>query len=81
MIGVVKLFNQHRGMAAVELDGGFSVFEILEDSYSLELGDIISGPLESSGGETVQNITKGETMNVSVEDFHCDRNRAIQLLQ
>lgn len=81
MKGIVKIINLNRGMAAVETDGGLSVFEILEVTCSIELGDEISGKLESLGRETLINTTKNESMDVSIEDMHCSKERAIQLMR
>lgn len=81
MKGIVKSMNPHRGFAAVELDTGYSVLEIFEVSTSLELGDVISGPLESLGGETVKNVSKNETYDVFIQDCHCSKEIAMQLMK
>ena len=53
MIGKVRAINQQKGFIAVETDGNeFSVIELL-GGYDVEIGDVISGDLESLGGKTV----------------------------
>ncbi len=45
------------GFAAVETEGGITVFELM-GGYEIEKGDIISGDLESLGGEIVTSRKK-----------------------
>lgn len=81
MKGIVTLLNPTRGLAAVETDSGFTVFEILEVSCSIELGDEVCGDLESQGGEILNNITKTETMDVFIEGVMCSKENAISLMR
>ena len=79
MKGIVRYINLRNGMAAVETGEGFTVFETLE-RCALDIGDEISGPLDSSGGETLQNVSKGESFDVSIENTHCTRVEAMKSL-
>lgn len=81
MKGIIKLINPSRGWAAVKIDSGYTVFEILEGPFAIELGDEISGDLESHGGETLKNITKSEAMNVYIQGIMCSREHAISLMR
>jgi len=70
MEGRIIEINQQRGMVAVETeDGEFSVFELLGDE--VEVGDVVrwqgDHPL---GGETIRNLTQGETIDVFFQN-HC----------
>ncbi|MBA7577804.1 hypothetical protein ES708_19659 [subsurface metagenome] len=79
MIGKVRAINQQKGFIAVETDGNeFSVIELLGE-YGVEIGDVISGDIESLGGETVINKTQSEEMDVFIQDCHCDAQRVRQL--
>ena len=81
MKGIVKFLNEKNGFFAVELDNGeFSVCEI-SGECNLELGDKVSGELEKHGDAVLKNISRSESFSVVIEDFHCDRNRAIELLR
>ncbi len=75
MKGIVRFLNLHNGRVAVETNKGFTVFEILE-RCALDIGDGISGPLDSSGEQTLQNVTKGESFDVSIDNIHCNRAEA-----
>lgn len=81
MKGSVTMINPQKQFLAVKLDSGeYSVVEVLEAELP-ELGDILSGSLESLGGETLLNVTKGEQIEVFLQDIHTDKRRAMQLLQ
>ncbi len=80
MIGKVRAINQQKGFIAVEIDGNeFSVIELLGE-YGVEIGDVISGNIESLGRETVINKTQLEEMDVFIQDCHCDIQRVRQLM-
>lgn len=81
MKGIVRFINPKRGLAAVEIDSGFTVFEILEMSCALEIADEISGDLEANGGERFINITKSETMEVFIEGVMCSKEHALSLMR
>lgn len=79
--GIVKLVNPRRGMIAVETeDGGYTVFELL-GGYEIELGDVISGNLESLGREKFTNIRNRQTLDVFVEAVQATLVNARQLLR
>ena len=75
MEGVVQLVNQETAFFAVETENGFTVFEAA-DAFDVELGDEIAGDLESATCETVLNETKGEHMEVFVQDLVSTLNEA-----
>ncbi len=80
MKGTVTMINPTRGMAAAETDEGFTVFEICEVTCSLDVGDEVSGPLDSLGSERLYNVTKKENMDTFIQDIQCGVQRAIELL-
>jgi len=80
MIGKVRAINHKEGLIAVETDSNeFSIIELL-GGYDVEMGDIISGDLESLGSETVINKTQKEEMDVFIQDCYCNVNRVRQLI-
>jgi len=82
MKGIVKMINPRRGLIAVEVDSNdFTVMEILEVSCSVEIGDIISGNLDTHAGETVVNLTKNEKMEVFIEGVNCSTQNAQNLIR
>lgn len=81
MIGKIVAANARRGMYAIELETGeHTVFELL-DSCTPELGDVISGALESLGGETFSNLTQRHAFEVFVQDIHASRAGAAAQLR
>ena len=70
MEGRIIDINQQRGMVAVETeDGELSVFELLGDE--VEIGDVVRWPGDHPlGGETISNLTQGETLDVFFQN-HC----------
>jgi hypothetical protein len=80
--GVVKFINPERAMAAVELeDGDITVFEMLDVTCKLELGDFISGDLKSQGRKTLFNLVKEERMDVLIKGIRCTSQSAIDLIR
>lgn len=79
MKGNVRFLNLQNGLVAVETSEGFTVLELLE-CCAIDLGDEITGPLDSSGTETLYNISKEEHFEVSIENIHCTRVEACKLL-
>jgi exosome complex RNA-binding protein Rrp4 len=78
MRGTIKLINNPKGMLAVETEEGqYSVIELLGE-YSPEVGDIVSGNLESTGGETLRNVTQRQDWNVFIQNANESRERAIK---
>ena len=72
--------NFKKGFVAVSTGGGITVFELL-GGYDVEVGDVISGDLESLGGETFVNETQSEEMDVYVQGVHCTEANARQLMK
>lgn len=79
MKGFVRFLNLQNGLVAVETNEGFAVIEIRE-RCAIDIGDEITGPLDSSGGKTLYNATKKESFSVSIENAHCSRVEATELL-
>ena len=79
MKGIVRFISKNGVFAAVETAAGeYSVLEIT-DSISLDIEDIISGDLESLGGETLRHET-GEEFEVFIQDIHASEQLARQFL-
>ncbi len=70
MKGHVIAVNARKGFVAVSTDDGITVFELL-GGYEVEIDDVISGNLDSLGGESFKNETKLEDMEVYVQGIHC----------
>jgi hypothetical protein len=77
--GIVRFLNLQNGLVAVETNEGFTVFEIRQ-RCALDIGDEVTGPLDSLGEEILHNITKEESFDVSIENIHCNRTDAIKSL-
>ncbi|MDO0944617.1 hypothetical protein [Chromohalobacter israelensis] len=81
MRGKVIGINHNRGLIAIQVDeGDITVAEML-GGYSVELGDVIRGDLETVAGETFYNITKSEEMEVFVEGWGCDLHGAKMMMR
>ncbi|WP_457571530.1 hypothetical protein [Desulfovulcanus sp.] len=78
MKGIVRAINPRKGMVAVETSLGYSILELLGDD--VEIGDIISGNLDSLGSETVRNETQMENIEVFIQDCHCTAQHARLML-
>jgi len=79
MKGKVALINPKRGMAALITENGeYTSFE--PAGYDVEIGDIISGDLESVGGKTWHNETKMEEIEVMVEDIGSNKETALRII-
>lgn len=82
MKGIVKKINPQRGIIAVEVDtNDFTVIEILEMSCAVEIGDVISGNLDSHEGETLINLSKNEKMDVYIQGINCTSLNAQKLME
>ncbi|MCX5812531.1 MAG: hypothetical protein NT178_08305 [Proteobacteria bacterium] len=79
MKGIVRFLNLQNGLAAVETNEGFTVFEVRQ-RCALDIADEITGPLDSSGEETLHNVTKEESFDVWIKNTHCNRVEAVKLL-
>ena len=81
MQGIVKGINNRKGFIAVETDSGeYAVLELL-GGYDVEIGDVISGPLESLGEEEVINLTQSEEMDVFIQEIYCNLQSAQSLMR
>ena len=78
MKGIVRFLNLQNGLIAVETNEGFTVFEILQ-RCALEIGNGVTGPLDSLGEETLYNVTKRESFDVWIENIHCNREEVVKL--
>ena len=67
------------GLVAVETSEGFTVLEVRE-CCAIDIGDEISGPLDSSGEKTLYNGSKDESFDVFIENIHCSRLEVTKLL-
>ena len=79
MKGKVALLNLKKEMAALITNSDeYTSFELL--GHDVGLGDIITGNLESLGGETWFNETRNEKIEVSVEDIHGSKQMALSII-
>jgi hypothetical protein len=79
MTGKITLINPKRGMAALITENDeYTSFDTR--GCEIEVGDIISGDLESLGSETWTNETRGEIMEVFVEGVFDSRKTALRLV-
>ena len=79
MKGIVRFLNLQNGLVAAETSEGFTVFEIRQ-RCALDIGDEITGLLTSLGEETLNNVTRREFFDVSIENIHCNREEVAKLL-
>jgi hypothetical protein len=80
MRGKIIAINRKTGFHAVRTeDGDITVFELL-DSEMPELGDEVTGALDSLGSETLFNATQKHEFSVFVQDAHCSEVRAKRML-
>lgn len=81
MKGTVTMINPRKQFMAVKMPSNeYSIIEVLEMEMP-ELGDVISGELESLGEETLFNVTKGESIEVYIQDIYANKKIAMKLLQ
>ncbi len=79
MKGEIVFFNSQRRMAAALTENNeYTVFELLD--HEIEIGDFITGNLESLGGETFYNETSFEEMDVFVEEIQVSEKSALQMI-
>ena len=62
MQGTVHAINLTRGMVAVQVDGFFSIIELLGDE--VEIGDELRFGDYPLGGDWCRNLTKGNSLDV-----------------
>ncbi|WP_291133267.1 hypothetical protein [Flavobacterium sp. UBA7682] len=74
MKGIVKYVNSRNGLCAIEVEtNNFTIFEDFDEGLSV--GDIVTGNLESLGGETLYNKTQGIEVDGSIENHGCGENQ------
>lgn len=79
MKGIVKYVNTRNGLCAIEVEtNNFTIFEDFDEGLSV--GDIVSGDLESLGGETLYNKTQEIEVDGSIENYGCGENQIETLL-
>ena len=70
MKGLVKYVNVRLGLCAIELSSNnFTIFEDFDECLSV--GDIVSGHLESLGGETLHNKSKDTEVDGFAQNYGC----------
>ncbi|WP_019420170.1 hypothetical protein [Paenibacillus sp. OSY-SE] len=80
MKGIVAMINSKKGFLAVRTPSNeYSIVEVLEMELP-ELGDIISGNLESLGSETLVNLTQGIEIDVFIQEIYTNKASAIRIL-
>lgn len=80
MKGIVKYVNSRNGLCAIEVEtNNFTIFEDFDEG--LAIGDIVSGDLESLGGETLYNETQGIEVDGFIENYDCGENQIITQLK
>lgn len=80
MRGIVIAVNSVRGMVVVETDeGSYSAIELI-GGYDVELGDILSGNLETEGAETIRNVSQSERMDAYVQGVYPTEEPAIEII-
>lgn len=68
MRGVVTFINAEDGLVAVLTEHGeYTVFGIMEDD-ALDVGDTLTGPLETLDHQMLHNETRRSELSVYVED-------------
>ncbi|MGM7634178.1 hypothetical protein [Bacillus sp. Hm123] len=81
MRGKVAIINHQMGQIAIYTENNlFCIAEVLEMNLP-GIGDIISGELESLGGETFFNETTKENLDVFVEDLNDNQRQVMEQLQ
>ena len=80
MRGKISSINSRTGLAAVKTsEDSFSVFEMM--GTAIEVGQEISGDLESKGVITVKNLSRNLDMEIYILETRCNSIRANELLQ
>ena len=81
MTGFVKIINRERGIIAVEVDtNNFTVFEY-NRPYAVNIGDIISGNLDSKGSTALRNLSNYNKMDVLIQGVNCTLQNAQHLME
>ncbi|MFA6292957.1 MAG: hypothetical protein WC637_14300 [Victivallales bacterium] len=81
MTGIVKIINHERGIIAVEVEiNDFTVFEY-NRPYAVNIGDIISGDLDSKGSKSLMNLSNCNKMDVIIQAVNCTLQNAQHLME
>ena len=82
MKGSVISMSPDRGKYVIENEQGeFTVFELINSTSGIEIGDEIVGSLDLMGKQKLENITKSGILNVSIIDIRPTQKRAEKLLK
>lgn len=74
MKGIVRFINSMNGLCAIETESNnFTIFEDFDEGLSI--GDLVSGNLESLGGETIFNETTRIYVDGFVENYGCSSSQ------
>ena len=80
MQGTVFAINPQRGMVAIDTECGFTIIELLSDD-DIEIGDEMAWTDDTAmGSETYVNRSKGERMDVYVQNHHVPKHQLRQQL-
>ena len=80
MQGTVFAINLQRGMVAIDTDYGFTIIELMSDD-NIEIGDEMAWTDDTAlGSETYTNRSKGERMEVYVQNHHVPKQQLRQQL-
>ncbi len=80
MQGKISNINYRTGLAAIKVsEDCFSIFEMM--GTMMEVGQEVSGDLESKGTVTVKNLTRNLDMEIYILETRCNSLRATELLQ
>ena len=80
MKGKIAFINPNIGWVAIfTTDNSYTVAEVLE-SYTPELGEIVTGNLNNLGEETLYIESTNEVISVFIQDIYVDRQEAIRQL-
>lgn len=74
-----KVVELNKDLCVVQVSSGLTIFEII-GGHVTEIGDIISGNLESVGSEPLYNETKHEKMDTFIENWSCSPEIAKKFL-
>jgi hypothetical protein len=81
MYGIVKIINHERGIIAVEVDtNDFTVFEY-KRPYAVNIGNVISGNLDSKGSKSLMNLSNYNKMDVIIQGVNCTLQNAQHLME
>ncbi|MBD8004545.1 hypothetical protein [Bacillus norwichensis] len=75
------MINHQKGWIALLTENNtFSIVEVLEMQLP-NIGDVISGDIETLGEETFYNVTQDETLDVYVQDIYAGQKAAMRQLE